>query len=280
MNPSIPQFVERLVTTRVGLTVVATPQLDKDGEFLDISLADTRPANSFIVRFRPGWRSAEAVFVPGTFSAPLIAQMSNASAEGRQTFHAFVGALVARRMRLSFRINGNDVPLDLPVPWSTPWTTCELSVRTPHLVVNPDDIAQIHLLITDTVIPLFGMLAALIGVAAEWPTTTGALEGTPVQSLVTRYERKQLNREACIELKGTVCVVCGFDFTAHYGPLGTGYIEVHHTTPVSSMGPEYAIDVATELEPLCANCHAMAHRENPPVPVARLQSIVAQHRRD
>lgn len=279
MNSSIPQFVERLVMSRLGLTVIATPQLDKAGEFLDIALAESRPANSFVVRFRPGWRSAEAAFIPGTFAAPLIAQMGNASPEGRQTFKAFVDALIAQRIRPSFSVNGGDVLSVLPVQWPAQWTSCELSVRTAPLVVNPDDIAQMHSLITDTVIPLLGMLASLIGVDDEKSATPSALEGTPFQSLVTRYERKQINREACLALKGAVCVVCGFDFVSHYGPLGSGYIEVHHTTPVSSMGPDYVINVATELEPLCANCHAMAHRENPPVTVARLQTIVAEHRR-
>ena len=278
MNSSITQFVERLIATRVGLSVVTTLQLDKDGEYLDISLTQSHPVNSFIVRFRPGWRSAEAVFVPGTFAAPLIKQMGNASTEGRKTFMTFLGALVARRMCSTFRINGNDVPPDATVTWPQQWNTCELSVRTPHLVVNHDDIAQMHSLIADTVIPLFSMLAALIGVDDSTPASTAALEGKAVQSIVTRYERKPINREACIAIKGTVCVACGFDFSAHYGLLGNGYIEVHHTTPVSAMGPEYAIDVATELEPLCANCHAMAHREEPPVSIARLRSIVAEHR--
>jgi 5-methylcytosine-specific restriction protein A len=265
--------------SRVGLTVVATPQMDKDGEFLDISLAESRPANSFVVRFRPGWRRAEASFIPGTFAAPLIAQMGNASTEGRQTFKAFVDSLIARRMRLSLSVNGGDVLSVLPVQWPTQWTSCELSVRTAPLVINPDDIAQMHSLIADTVIPLLGMLASLIGVDDEKSAASSTLEGTPCQSLVTRYERKQINREACLALKGSVCVVCGFDFESHYGPLGSGYIEVHHTTPVSSMGPDYAINVATELVPLCANCHAMAHREDPPVSVARLQTIVAEHRK-
>jgi 5-methylcytosine-specific restriction protein A len=278
MNPSITQFVERLIADRIGLSVVTRQQFDKDGEYLDISLTESHPANSFIVRFRPGWRSAEAVFIPGTFAAPLITQMGNASKEGRATFKAFLRALVSRRMWSTFRINGKDVLPDATVVWPPQWITCELSVRTPHLVVNPDDIAQIHSLITDTVIPLFSMLAALIGVDDSTPASTSALEGRAVQSIVTRYERKQINREACIAIKGTNCVVCGFNFFARYGLLGNGYIEVHHTTPVSSMGPEYAIDVATELEPLCANCHAMAHREEPPVSIARLRSIIAEHR--
>jgi 5-methylcytosine-specific restriction protein A len=279
MNSSIPPYVEELIATRVGLQVRATSQTDRDGDFLDIALTDAHPVHSFRVRFRPGWRSAEAVFVPGTFSAPLIAQMANATTEGRNTFKAFHAALVANRHRPQFRVNGVEVSLKAGTNWPLNWTSCDITIRTPPIVINPDDIAQMHSVIADTVIPIFGMLIALIGVTDDQPEKSPALEGTPFQSLVTRYERKRVNREACIELKGTVCVTCGFDFVAHYGPLGMGYIEVHHTTPVSSMGPDYAIDVAKELEPLCANCHAMAHREDPPVAIARLKSIVAENKR-
>jgi 5-methylcytosine-specific restriction protein A len=276
MNPTIPQFTERLVADRIGLPVVATPQQDADGEYLDISLVQDHPASSFLVRFRPGWRSAEAAFVPGTFAAPLLAQMAAASAESRRTFSAFTSVIAANKLRLSFRVNGSDLGPSPDAAWPNQWSACELIVRTPPMVVTPADIAQMHSLISGTVLPLFGMLAALIGVTEVAPEPGSALEGTPTQSLITRYERKQLNRTACIALKGTTCVVCGFDFAARYGALGVGYIEVHHTTPVSTMGPDYAIDVATELEPLCANCHAMAHREEPPVTIERLRFTVTQ----
>ena len=37
-----------------------------------------------------------------------------------------------------------------------------------------------------------------------------------------------------------------------------GYIQIHHVKPVSEYEGE--VDVANDLVPLCANCHAMAHR--------------------
>ena len=48
------------------------------------------------------------------------------------------------------------------------------------------------------------------------------------------------------------CEVCTFEFTATYGPLGDGYIEVHHKLPLHASGP-----VKTRLEDLallCSNC--------------------------
>ncbi|WAU79448.1 HNH endonuclease [Streptomyces sp. Qhu-G9] len=54
------------------------------------------------------------------------------------------------------------------------------------------------------------------------------------------------------------CEVCDFDFSRAYGPLGEGYIEVHHVTPLHISGTR-----ETRLEDLaclCANCHRMCHR--------------------
>ncbi|MCX4731878.1 HNH endonuclease [Streptomyces sp. NBC_01363] len=56
------------------------------------------------------------------------------------------------------------------------------------------------------------------------------------------------------------CSVCVFDFSRRYGPLGEGYIEVHHVLPLHLSGPR-----ETRLEDLaflCANCHRMCHRSH------------------
>jgi 5-methylcytosine-specific restriction protein A len=57
------------------------------------------------------------------------------------------------------------------------------------------------------------------------------------------------------------CEVCAFDFAAEYGPLGEGFIEVHHAVPLHVSGV-----TETKLEDLaclCANCHRMCHRNRP-----------------
>lgn len=54
------------------------------------------------------------------------------------------------------------------------------------------------------------------------------------------------------------CEVCGFDFELTYGPLGEGYIEVHHVTPLHISGLRNT--KLDDLACLCANCHRMCHR--------------------
>ena len=49
-----------------------------------------------------------------------------------------------------------------------------------------------------------------------------------------------------------------------YGDIGKEFIEVHHLNPISETEGEHEVDPATEMIPLCSNCHSMIHRlENP-----------------
>lgn len=75
-----------------------------------------------------------------------------------------------------------------------------------------------------------------------------------------KYERKLENRKRAIEIHGLVCAICGFDFEKIYGTRGKGFIEIHHTKPLSTLGQEKNIDPLTDLIPVCSNCHRMIHR--------------------
>ena len=76
---------------------------------------------------------------------------------------------------------------------------------------------------------------------------------------VNRYERSTDARRACIAHRGTRCAACGFSFEVAYGEPGKDFIQVHHVVPESQLGSGYQLDPVTDLVPLCANCHAMAH---------------------
>jgi len=279
MNTETLKFAIHQVADRIGLAITARMKSSADGQSCEFFPMDGHPNESFAVLFNLHWRSAEAVLVPGQFSAPLIGQMGRAGAEARLTFASFAKAFESKRIKVQMRVNGADAnPADVAT-WPSDWTRLELSLRTQPMVIEPNDDALHERLILELVVPFFGMMAALIGVEENEPETTGETEGRAVQTLATRYERKKVNREACIQLKGTRCLACGFDFAEHYGPIGVGYIEVHHTTSIASMGPEYRLNVETDLVPLCANCHTMAHREEPPIPVERLKTLLDERRK-
>ena len=86
-------------------------------------------------------------------------------------------------------------------------------------------------------------------------------EGKVSYSLNKVYKRNQDNRKKAIEIHGTSCKVCGFDFMKTYGELGRGFIEIHHIKPLSTFDEEETVDPRTDLVPLCANCHRMVHRK-------------------
>jgi 5-methylcytosine-specific restriction endonuclease McrA len=70
-----------------------------------------------------------------------------------------------------------------------------------------------------------------------------------------------------------VCQVCGFDFAKQYGGVGEGFIEAHHTIPVSEIIP----GTPTRLEDIalvCANCHRMLHRRRPWLKMDQLRSLL------
>ncbi|BCW66092.1 hypothetical protein NicSoilB4_08550 [Arthrobacter sp. NicSoilB4] len=112
------------------------------------------------------------------------------------------------------------------------------------------------------------------------PDPTEALPGTYPEGAVTRvevnrYERSPEARRACIAHYGSSCAACGFSFEQKYGEIGKDFIHVHHVVPVSQLGSSYELDPISDLIPLCANCHAMAHQGvGTPRTVAELRRII------
>lgn len=108
-----------------------------------------------------------------------------------------------------------------------------------------------------------------------------AVEGQ--RKLRSRYEpvRDPKLREAAIRIHGRDCCVCGFNFDDFFGEqLGSGYVEMHHLKNIAA--GERLTDPATDLAPLCANCHAMADRlarimKPPPDTIDSLKSVLLAH---
>lgn len=99
-------------------------------------------------------------------------------------------------------------------------------------------------------------------------------EGAVRQVLVNAYERDRAARQACIEHFGAACAVCELRFEERYGKLGMGFIHVHHVLPISELGPDYDLNPIEDLRPVCPNCHAMLHRQRPPLSIEALRSVL------
>ena len=90
--------------------------------------------------------------------------------------------------------------------------------------------------------------------------------------LVKRKKKKVLE-----ERQALICEACGFDFQTVYGDRGHGFIECHHTKPLS----ELKIGVTTKLAELalvCSNCHRMIHKQRPWLSVDELRQLIDQSR--
>ena len=69
------------------------------------------------------------------------------------------------------------------------------------------------------------------------------------------------------------CDVCEIDFAIRYGPKGAGFIEAHHTIPVSTLKKGDETDVS-DLALVCSNCHSMLHRMQPRLGIDQLRDLL------
>jgi hypothetical protein len=69
------------------------------------------------------------------------------------------------------------------------------------------------------------------------------------------------------------CEICDFSFVENYGDLGRGFIEAHHTTPVSQLSEEIVTKVS-DIALVCSNCHRMLHRHRPWRKIDELRTLL------
>ena len=116
----------------------------------------------------------------------------------------------------------------------------------------------------------------------DFVNNAAADDGFPEGKLVERKHKSRERNQALVAAAKDVflknneklhCEICGFDFETKYGIRGRGYIEAHHTIPVSDMEPGQK----TRLEDIalvCSNCHRMLHRSRPWLEMEQLRKLV------
>jgi len=88
------------------------------------------------------------------------------------------------------------------------------------------------------------------------------------RKIVDKIKTSFLNRHGYL-----FCEACGFNFEERYGPRGNGYIECHHTKPVSELLPNQKTNI-NDLVLLCSNCHRMVHRTRPWLSIDELKNLL------
>jgi len=100
------------------------------------------------------------------------------------------------------------------------------------------------------------------------------IEGSIKQVTVNLYERSPAARKECLEKHGFQCKVCGMSFEETYGEIGKDFIHVHHIKPLAGIAKEYELKPIKDLVPVCPNCHAMLHTNNPPLSIEELKNML------
>jgi 5-methylcytosine-specific restriction protein A len=86
--------------------------------------------------------------------------------------------------------------------------------------------------------------------------------------IVERRKTKALRENGTLH-----CEACGFNFSLKYGERGDGFIECHHTKPISTLQPAERTRI-DDLILLCANCHRMVHSRRPWLTLNELKQII------
>lgn len=104
-------------------------------------------------------------------------------------------------------------------------------------------------------------------------------EGSKKQIYTTVYERNPKLRKEVITKKGTTCVCCGFNFSDFYGDIGKDFIHVHHVKPIHIYEGKSITVTVEDLEPVCANCHAMIHKKtSSTLSIEQLRQFIQKNR--
>lgn len=105
----------------------------------------------------------------------------------------------------------------------------------------------------------------------EVPYESNLYEGAARTVSVVSRKRSARARKRCLDHFGYDCSVCGFNFEKKYGEIGKGFIHVHHLTSLARANGPQKIDPIDDLRPVCPNCHAMLHSQNPELSVHDLK---------
>lgn len=277
MNVLDREILAQALSRESGLEFVCSAGQTGDGiSWYEMSPAGHAPSQTFTIRLEIGWRRITSRFRPGAFGAELISLMHTTDAAGRQAFLAVLNNCVQRGAEVDVKVNGAAGEVSEKRIWAEQWRNFEFTIRKGMLAINDGDSVADARLIEEWAIRTVAATLALLPVeAAEHPAEISGLpEGALLRVEVNRYERDRRNRAAALAIHGCSCLACGKNMVDIYGPSADGVIEVHHTTPVSRLGPGYIIDPRIDLIPLCPNCHAVVHRRIPPFSVEEIQVML------
>ncbi len=100
-------------------------------------------------------------------------------------------------------------------------------------------------------------------------------EGDRSRALHEQVERNSAARDACLRDQGARCIVCGLRVRERYAGLSREVVEVHHLRPLSDTIGPYQLNPATDLVPVCPNCHRVIHSQVPALEPGQVKAMLA-----
>ena len=211
---------------------------------------------------------------PQKYAASMIEEINHPDEERKKLFLAYAEQINRRCSKFEFFVNQNLADISTPGVWEEKWNS--FRIRATQIIEDSlNDTDEINLM-REWARLFVGLILALLKI--EQIGQLGVTEGKMSQVLQNKYERNPVNRELCLSANGFKCKICEFDFENVYGKIGHEFIHVHHIEMVSAHGGEYYLDPVNDMIPVCPNCHAMLHRENPPIKPDKLREIIVNQK--
>jgi hypothetical protein len=102
------------------------------------------------------------------------------------------------------------------------------------------------------------------------------LEGERRAAQMSRSVRNAALRVAAKRRWGTRCYCCGFSFQEFYGSVAEGFAIIHHLHPLGNSDSQVRATSVEDVRIVCANCHYILHREDPPLGIDELKRRIGK----
>ena len=269
------QYLVQRISTETGLAFQADIA-EAHAHLLRPADASKDPA--FGIRVDPDWRRLRVSFEPDKFAGDLLSEMGQADESGRMAFMNILERCRALGGEIDFRVNDIPFAVNAEEAWGQRWSRMSLTLSKGKLEFPTGNDAADQEIVCLWTGRFISAIVAILPLKQDNELDTDYLQHYPEGAVskvpVNRYERDRRNRAAAISIHGVACKACEFDFGERYGPTAAGFIEIHHITPVSQLGTDYIVDPAQDMVPLCPNCHAVAHRREPPLSVDEIKNLL------
>lgn len=274
---NVDLIVQHLVN-KFGVELEGTTTDDRAENCFFLTPKDIETSEGFKIKVTIGWRSLLFELILGTFAGDLLQHFANAAFEKKALLKKLIDSSKNKNGVFSIKINDTLCDVESIDNWPSEWKQFSFSLKIAP--VDIEDIELKHKCIIDWAENYFSCFLALVPLEENEASfeQAGMPEGALKNVLVNKYERSLYNRTLCINYHGTCCKVCDFNFSTIYGKLGSGFIHVHHTTPISKINENYKINPIDDLIPVCPNCHTMLHKKDPPLTVHELKEIITSNK--